>query len=463
MMINIHRRCYFDPRFTDFWNESFEAEIDDYAREVLAPAIDDQLFVPPDVNSTFFQKRDKFEMTLVLDKNGRVTNQSVRKSSLSEEFDKLIEQAFRSSLECFVPLPDRAGESTEFILQASPHGVLLYPVIISFDMLDSVATGVRDKVNYVAGRYRTVLPITCLIRLTPTDAVIQSWDRQPDNTALAFLDEVKTELTTLARPKDFPRELRFIHEGGSTTFYDRSRRGLLPEDSSKKRAERREWLVKADSAKQLLPKCIERWRREHSDMSFNEALRYVFEGREFKTGLSLCEDYIRLYPHRKRGYEARIWVLDAQARNTNRELAFAEQIMEECHDIFRLFPEENNVDLWQNICHSLILLGKYEQLDEALAHCSKLLHSYRYIAAAFEAVQDWNSAADHYRRYLRALGRKPDPATEPTKKELSDCEDLIALANQSTSVAEATAKLKKRFGLTEEEASLALRMFTFDQ
>lgn len=91
MMINIHRRLLFDPLFTDFWNSSFEAEIDDYARELLIPNIDDRLVVPPQVN-TSLSDEDRFELYFDLDRQGRLIQTNVRKTSAREDFNNAVEK-----------------------------------------------------------------------------------------------------------------------------------------------------------------------------------------------------------------------------------------------------------------------------------------------------------------------------------------------------------------------------------
>lgn len=137
MYVNIHRPIRpFNEEFVDFWEASYEARLDDYALDILAPAIDHHFHPSLDsvsIANHYYTTASRYHKTkFVLSRDGKLIREELEETSLNAQFDEYARSALYEEALTLPPLPSGAARETDFMLQVSPDRIEVQPIILHY-------------------------------------------------------------------------------------------------------------------------------------------------------------------------------------------------------------------------------------------------------------------------------------------------------------------------------------------
>ncbi len=441
-------RHFYDERFAGFWSQSYEAVLDQFARDSLACPIDERLHVPFEICESI--GKDSFGYPLyyglkfILAKTGRLHEWGSAESCGVPEFDKIAKAAFIFAAQYFPPLPPLSADLTEFRLQVSFVGVRVFPVLFDsqlnrycMDVVHSMnpifSDWCRNMENSQGKRFRIEKVAFGLIIGRETIIVdLLAGD-------CAYVQElakiIENAISDRPLPSNFPDEIRFLvfmehhnpsrhsHVWTDGNEYERSR-WAYQTDALDARSENRSIEYSKEFARRELLKIEEQLQGAPNDVGLlHEAIK-IAKYHDFNKAIQYCDEIIRLRPNTVEGYMTKAHCLHSETRRGSPS-EYAEEIlglMYKCLKKTRRKHEKENC--WNLIANVLAGIGKYRDAVEAYQHIDEFWQ-HAGIARSLEFAHDWKNAIKEWKLAQKAplgLGH----SEEKIKHYIRDCEEALA-------------------------------------
>lgn len=421
-----------DPQLVpDFWDNSSEEILQDYAKENLGCTIDDYLDLTYDVASTLGPLDSGPQIFFRLGKDGKLQDWEKVKSSKSIEFEEVATNAFLLASASFPPLPDGAPSPCEFLVGFSRSGLNVNTYINGseeeeFDFFWAVRKQVGNyALSWFQPRSRERFKGMYNVRFRREEAIAEPVGAkvkdQDDLTA-----RIIAGLSAITRPRNMPNEIRFLltFDGalsGNLFYYRRMRRNTASDFALGERSNRRHLLWHFEDIKREIRGLEEQLLQRPEDQKLiGEIIRVAGSANDLPLILKYCNELIKTAPNAYLGYWRLAMKLENYARENGCYEDHAAEILKAAHTALRKSAERKDKDMmWVVIASVLGVTASYEQAVDAynnIVDKDELNRAHYKVAKACELRGDWQNAIKELRF---CLARHADD-------EISDQRDLIS-------------------------------------